>query len=67
MAQKAFAEEYTFKKTSAFWLRGSTISAHPTEEIRLIFSIVKKDGSAHTNFVGNVKTIIGVQAKLSHI
>jgi hypothetical protein len=64
---QAYAEESIFKKTTAFWLRGSIISVHPTEEIRLLFSIVKKDGTAHTSFIGKVKTNIGVQAKLTHI
>jgi hypothetical protein len=67
MANEAYAEESIFKKTSAYWHRGSKISVHPTEEIRLLFSIIKKDGSAHTDFSGNIKTNIGVQAKLAHI
>ena len=61
----SYAAEAPFKKTSAFWLRGSSISVLPDQQVTLLFSIVKKDGSAHTTFSGTVQTNIGVQAKIS--
>ena len=63
----AHAAETPFKKTSAFWIRGASISVLEEEQVNLLFSIVHKDGSAHTSFSGSVKTNVSGQAKLSHL
>ena len=64
---QAYAAEVPFKKQTAFWLRGSSISVLPEEPITLFFSIVDKDGQANTSFSGSIKTNVTGQVKLSHI
>ena len=63
----AYAAESPFKKQTAFWLRGSSISVLPEENITLYFSIVDKEGKANTAFSGTIKTNVTGQVKLSHI
>ena len=65
ISTQAYAEE-PFKKNNAFWIRGSSISVLPEEPIKLLFSIVNKDGSANTSFSGTLKTNVTGQVKLSH-
>lgn len=67
ISTSAYAAEAPFKKNTAFWIRGSSISVLPDQQVTLLFSVVQKDGSAHTTFSGFVKTNIGVQAKVSHL
>jgi|GEM_PF-4248874 len=62
----AQAEE-VFKKTTAFWLRGSRISISPEEPVTLYFSIVDKEGKANPYFGGSIHTSVGANTKLTHI
>lgn len=65
--KQAYAAESPFKKQTAFWLRGSSISVLPEENITLYFSVVDKEGKANTTFSGTLKTNVTGQVKLSHI
>ena len=67
MQTQAYAAEEPFKKQTAFWIRGSSISVLPDEPVTLYFSILNKDGSANTSFGGIIKTNVTGQVKLSHI